>query len=160
VLRLAASLEKASEHPLGAAIVDAAAKRNVKLIEPTDFDSPIGKGVKGRVEGKAILIGNALFLSEEGVDAQALVLEADRLRTDGATAIFVGIDGKAAGIIAIADPIKDSTPATIAALHDQRVKIVMLTGDNKTTAQAVARKLGIDDVEAEVLPDRKSEVVT
>ncbi len=159
LLRLAASVENASEHPLGAAIVAAAAKRKLQLSEPREFDSPTGRGVLGTVESKRVLIGNARFLSERGVDAQTLASEADELRRDGATAIFVGVDGKVAGIIAIADPIKDSTPQTVSALHDEGVGIVMLTGDNRTTAQAVARKLGIDEVEAEVLPDRKSEVV-
>ncbi|HET7718118.1 MAG TPA: heavy metal translocating P-type ATPase [Bauldia sp.] len=159
LLRLAASLEKASEHPLGAAIVAAAAKRGMKLADPVDFDSPTGKGVTGMVEGRKMLIGNAAFLTGEGVDLSTLAAEADDLRRDGATAIFAAIDGKPAGIIAIADPIKETTPQAIAALHAEGVRIVMLTGDNRTTAEAVARKLGIDEVEAEVLPDRKSEVV-
>ncbi|HYM18548.1 MAG TPA: heavy metal translocating P-type ATPase [Micropepsaceae bacterium] len=159
LLRLAASLEKGSEHPLGVAIVEAAKKRGLKLSEAGDFDSPVGKGVLGKVEGKTILIGNAPFLAESGIDAQALAAEADELRRDGASAIFVGIDNKAAGIIAIADSIKESTPATISALHEQGVHIVMLTGDHRSTAEAVARKLKLDEVEAEVLPDRKSEVV-
>jgi Cu+-exporting ATPase len=159
LLRLAASLEKASEHPLGAAIVEAATKRGMKLADPSGFDSPTGKGVTGTVEGRKILIGNAAFLKGEGVDTTALAAEADGLRRDGATAIFAAIDGKPAGILAIADPIKETTPEAIAALHDAGVRIVMLTGDNRTTAEAVARKLGIDEVEAEVLPERKSEVV-
>ncbi|MEX2318233.1 MAG: heavy metal translocating P-type ATPase, partial [Bauldia sp.] len=159
LLRLTASLEKASEHPLGAAIVEASSKRGLKLAEPSGFDSPTGKGVTGTVEGRKILIGNAGFLEGEGVDTAALAVEADRLREDGATAIFAAIDGKAAGILAIADPIKETTPEAIAALHAAGVRIVMLTGDNRTTAEAVARKLGIDEVEAEVLPERKSEVV-
>ncbi|MEX0852523.1 MAG: heavy metal translocating P-type ATPase [Bauldia sp.] len=159
LLRLAASLEKASEHPLGAAIVAAATKRGMKLADPVDFDSPTGKGVTGTVEGRKMLIGNAAFLAGEGVDMTVLAAEADELRRDGATAIFAAIDGTPAGIIAIADPIKETTPQAIAALHAEGVRIVMLTGDNRTTAEAVARKLGIDEVEAEVLPDRKSEVV-
>ena len=159
LLRLTASLEKASEHPLAAAIVGAALKRGMKLAEPTDFDSPTGKGVTGRIEGKKLLIGNAAFLAGEGVDAKALAGEADELRRDGATAIFAAIDGRPAGILAIADPIKETTPSAIASLHADGIGIVMLTGDNRTTAEAVARKLGIDEVEAEVLPDRKSEVV-
>ena len=159
LLRLAAGLEKASEHPLGAAIVAAATKRGMKLADPVDFDSPTGKGVTGTVEGRKMLIGNAAFLAGEGVDTKAMAAEADELRRDGATAIFAAIDGKPAGILAIADPIKETTPQAIAALHAEGVRIVMLTGDNRTTAEAVARKLGIDEVEAEVLPDRKSEVV-
>ncbi|MCR4283136.1 MAG: heavy metal translocating P-type ATPase [Bauldia sp.] len=159
LLRLAASLEKASEHPLGTAIVAAAVKRGMKLANPTDFDSPTGKGVTGNVEGRKVLIGNAAFLGGEGVDIKALAADADELRRDGATAIFAAIDGKPAGIIAIADPIKETTPQAIASLHAEGIRIVMLTGDNRITAEAVARKLGIDEVEAEVLPDRKSEVV-
>ena len=159
LLRLAASLERASEHPLGAAIVEAAAKRGLKLVDATDFDSPTGKGVTGKVEGRSVLIGNAAFLAESGVDTQPLAAEADLLRRDGSTAIFVSVDGRPAGIIAISDPVKPTTPEAIAALHRDGVRIVMLTGDNRTTAEAVARRLGIDEVEAEVLPDRKSEVV-
>ena len=159
LLRLAASLEKASEHPLGAAIVAAATKRGMKLAAPVDFDSPTGKGVTGTVEGRKMLIGNAAFLAGEGVDVTALAAEADELRRDGATAIFAAVDGEPAGILAIADPIKETTPQAIAALHADGVRIVMLTGDNRTTAEAVARALGIDEVEAEVLPERKSEVV-
>ena len=159
LLRLAAGLEKASEHPLGAAIVAAAVKRGMKLADPVDFDSPTGKGVTGTVEGRKMLIGNAAFLAGAGVNIESLAAEADELRRDGATAIFAAIDGKPAGILAIADPIKETTPQAIAALHAQGIRIVMLTGDNRTTAEAVARKLGIDEVEAEVLPDRKSEVV-
>jgi Cu+-exporting ATPase len=159
LLRLAASLEKASEHPLGAAIVAAALKRGMKLADPTDFDSPTGKGVTGTVDGRKVLIGNAAFLAGEGVGVEALAPEADALRRDGATAIFVAVDGRPAGILAIADPIKQTTPEAIASLHTDRIRIVMLTGDNRTTAEAVARKLGIDEVEAEVLPDRKSAVV-
>jgi Cu+-exporting ATPase len=159
LLRLAAGLEKASEHPLGAAIVAAAVKRGMKLADPVDFDSPTGKGVTGTVEGRKMLIGNAAFLAGVGVNIDSLAAEADELRRDGATAIFAAIDGKPAGILAIADPIKETTPQAIAALHAQGIRIVMLTGDNRTTAEAVARKLGIDEVEAEVLPDRKSEVV-
>ena len=159
LLRLAASLERASEHPLGAAIVEAAAKRGLKLVDAADFDSPTGKGVTGKVEGRSVLIGNAAFLAESGVDTQPLAAEADSLRRDGATAIFVSVDGRPAGILAISDPVKPTTPEAIAALHRDGVRIVMLTGDNRTTAEAVARRLGIDEVEAEVLPDRKSEVV-
>jgi Cu+-exporting ATPase len=159
LLRLAASLEKASEHPLGAAVVSAAVKRGMKLSEPADFDSATGKGVVGVVEGRKILIGHAGFLTREGIDTKALAEEADNLRKDGVTAIFVGVDGRPAGIIAIADPIKQTTPEAITSLHRDGIRVVMLTGDNLTTAQAVARKLGIDEVEAEVLPDRKSEVV-
>ncbi|HEX6121214.1 MAG TPA: heavy metal translocating P-type ATPase [Dongiaceae bacterium] len=159
LLRLAASLEYASEHPLAAAIVNAAKERSIALAAATDFDSPTGKGVLGKVEGRAIAIGNAKFLAEQGADASALQVEADDLRRDGATAIFVAIDRRVAGVIAIADPVKDTTPAAIGALHEQGIRVIMLTGDNRTTAEAVARKLGIDDVQAEVLPDQKGAVV-
>jgi Cu+-exporting ATPase len=159
ILRLAASLEWASEHPLATAIVEEAKKRGLTLVEATDFDSPTGKGVVGKVDGRKILIGNAAFLGESGVDTEPLSAEADALRCEGATAIFLSVDGKPAGTFAIADPIKATTPQAIKALHEAGVRIVMLTGDNRTTAEAVARKLGIDEVEAEVLPDRKSEVV-
>ena len=159
LLRLAASLERGSEHPLAVAIVDEAEKRGLALAKSADFDSPTGKGVVGTVEGRSIVIGNARFLAESGVETAALAAEAETLRSDGATAIFVAVDGEAAGIIAIADPIKPTTPAAIEALHREGIRIVMLTGDNRTTAEAVARRLGIDEVEADVLPDRKSEVV-
>ena len=159
LLRLAAGLERGSEHPLAEAIVAAAGERGIELAEASDFDSPTGKGVTGTVDGRRIVIGNARFLTEEGVDVGALADRADALRGDGATAIFVGIDGEAAGIFAIADPVKPTTPEAIRALHGDGVRIVMLTGDNRTTAEAVARRLGIDEVEAEVLPDQKSAVV-
>jgi len=159
LLRLAASLERASEHPLGAAIVAAAEKRGLGLSDIADFDSPTGKGVTGTVDGKRIRIGSASFLGEDGIDPQSAAEEADALRSDGATAIFISVDRELAGIIAISDPIKPTTPDAIAALHRDGVRIVMLTGDNRTTADAVAKSLGIDEVEAEVLPDRKSEIV-
>jgi Cu+-exporting ATPase len=159
VLRLAASLEAASEHPLAAAIVQAAKERSIALAGAGDFDSPTGKGVLGTVEGHAIALGNARFLAEQGADAAPLEREADSLRADGATAIFVAIDRKAAGIIAIADPVKETTPAAIAALHKEGIRVVMLTGDNRKTAEAVARKLNIEEVQAEVLPDQKGAVV-
>jgi Cu+-exporting ATPase len=159
LLRLAASLERGSEHPLGVAIVEEAEKRGLALATAADFDSPSGKGVTGKVEDRSIVIGNAKFLAELGVKTDALAAEAETLRRDGATAIFIAIDGAAAGTIAVADPIKPTTPAAIEALHREGIRIVMLTGDNRTTAEAVARRLGIDEVEADVLPDRKSEVV-
>ena len=159
LLRLAGSLERASEHPLGVAIVEEAERRGLVLKNPTGFDSPTGKGVTGNVDGKSILIGNSAFLAESGVDTTSLATEADALRRDGATAIFVSVDGKASGILAISDPVKATTPDAIQALHRDGVRIVMLTGDNRATAEAVARRLGIDEVEADVLPDRKSEVV-
>jgi P-type Cu+ transporter len=159
VLRLAASAEKVSEHPLALAIVAAAAERKLSLSEVSDFDSPTGKGVVGTVEGRRLALGNARFLGELGIDTTALEGEAERLRQEGATAIFLALDGRAAAIFAIADPVKETTPAALAALAREKIRVVMLTGDNRTTAQAVARRLGITEVEAEVLPDQKSAVV-
>ncbi len=159
VLRLAASVERASEHPLARAIVDAAEERKIALHNVEDFDSPTGKGALGTVESRKIALGNSHFLAELGIATSALDAEAERLRQDGATAIYAAIDGKAAGIIAIADPVKATTPEALKALGAEGVRVVMLTGDNRTTAQAVARRLGIADVEAEVLPDQKSAVV-
>ncbi|WP_298356441.1 heavy metal translocating P-type ATPase [Rhodoblastus sp.] len=159
VLRLAASVERASEHPLARAIVTSAEARGLNLAPVADFDSPTGRGALGTVDGKKVLIGNARFLEEKGVATESLARKADQLRADGATAIFVAIDGRLGGVLAIADPVKATTPAALAALTEAGVKVVMLTGDNWTTAKAVARKLGIDEVEAEVLPDQKSAVV-
>ena len=159
VLRLSAAVEQASEHPLALAIVEAATTRRIDIPNVSEFDSPTGRGALGTVEGKRIVLGNAAFLDEQGIDARSLADRADALRHDGATAIFVGIDGAAAGILAIADPVKTTTPEALAALRADGIRIVMLTGDNRTTAQAIARRLGIDEVEAEVLPDQKSAVV-
>ena len=159
VLRLAASVEAASEHPLALAIVTAAKARNLDLAPVQDFDSPTGKGAVGMVEGKRIAIGNANFLGELNVATDALAADADRLRADGATVVFVSIDGTLAGALAIADPVKAETRSALDALRADKVRIVMLTGDNRTTALAVARKLRIDEVEADVLPDGKSAVV-
>ena len=158
-LRLAASVEQASEHPLADAIVRAAKQRGLSLASVTGFDSPTGKGALGTVENKSIALGNAKFLAELGIDTGTLSAQAERLRADGATAIFMAADGKPAAIFAIADPIKPTTPAALQALKAQGLRIIMLTGDNRTTAAAVARRLGIDDVEAEVLPDQKSDIV-
>ncbi len=159
VLRLAASVERASEHPLALAIVAAAEKRGLPLAAVAHFDSPTGRGAVGIVEGRRIVLGNARFLRDEDVQTDVLAAEAERLRQDGATAIFAAVDGRVAGVLAIADPIKGSTSEALAALKAAGVKVVMLTGDNATTAKAVARRLGIDDVEAEVLPDQKGAVV-
>jgi Cu+-exporting ATPase len=159
VLQLAASVERGSEHPLAAAIVAAAAERKLELSPAGDFNAPSGKGVVGTVDGKQLALGNARFLGELNIDTSAIAAEAERLRTDGATAIFLAVNGKAAGVIAIADPIKETTPDALRALAADGIRVVMLTGDNRTTAQAVARRLGIADVEAEVLPDQKSAVV-
>ena len=159
LLRLTASLERSSEHPLAAAIVRAASNRSIPLAQPTSFDSPIGKGVIGEVEGRTLVIGNQRIMSDAGIDTASLSASADEMRKDGATAIFVAIDGKSAGIIAIADPVKATTPAAISALREAGIRVVMLTGDNRTTAEAVASKLGIAEVEAEVLPEDKSKIV-
>jgi heavy metal translocating P-type ATPase len=159
LLRLTASLERSSEHPLAAAIVRAANERGLTLVSVENFDSPVGKGVTGTVEGRKLVIGNQRIMTESSIDTSRLSAAADELRKEGATAIFVALDDKAAGIIAIADPIKATTPAAIAALKAAGIKVVMLTGDNRTTAQAVAAKLGIEDVEAEVLPEDKGKVV-
>ncbi|HKG86632.1 MAG TPA: heavy metal translocating P-type ATPase [Beijerinckiaceae bacterium] len=159
ILRLAASVERASEHPLAAAIVKAAEARGIVIAPVAGFESPTGKGALGTVEGRRVALGNAAFVREQGVDPASLEDAAEALRQDGATAIFIGVDGRAAGAIAIADPIKASTPEALAGLKAEGVRVVMLTGDNWTTAKAVARRLGIEDLEAEVLPDRKSAVV-
>jgi P-type Cu+ transporter len=159
LLRLTASLERSSEHPLAAAIVRLANQRGLSLAPVETFDSPVGKGVMGSVEGHTLVIGNRRIMLEAGIDTANLDESADALRRDGATVIFVAVDGKAAGILAIADPIKATTPVAISALKAAGVRIVMLTGDNAITAKAVANKLGIDAVEAEVLPEDKSEVV-
>jgi Cu+-exporting ATPase len=159
VLRVAASLERASEHPLAAAIVAEAIARNLPLTNPSEFDSPVGKGVLGTVENRRVEIGNARFLQERGVSAATIEHQAEKLREDGVTAIYVAIDGKVAGIIGIADPVKQTTPEALASLKAAGLRVIMLTGDNPVTAGAVARRLGIADVEAEVLPDQKSAVV-
>jgi Cu+-exporting ATPase len=159
ILQLAASVERASEHPLADAILRAAKERSLDLGAVDGFDSPTGKGATGRVEGKTVLIGNASYLASLGVETQSLQAEAERLRGDGATVINMAVDGRLAGIFAIADPVKPSTAAALKALAAEGIKVIMLTGDNRTTANAVARALGISDVEAEVLPDQKSAVV-
>jgi Cu+-exporting ATPase len=159
LVRLAASLERGSQHPLAAAIVAAAHGRDLALAEAQDFDAPTGKGVTGRVDGRRIVIGSRRILEEAGIDAGALAEEADRLRRDGATVVLVAIDGKTAGAIAIADPIKATTPGALAQLRADGIRVVMLTGDNATTARAVAARLGIAEVEAEVLPEDKSRIV-
>ncbi|WP_041748644.1 heavy metal translocating P-type ATPase [Bradyrhizobium cosmicum] len=160
ILRLAASVERASEHPLADAIVRAAKEKQLALSQVEQFDSPTGKGATGKVDGKSIVLGNARYLSSIGIDTGTLDAEAERLRQDGATVINIAIDGALAGLFAIADPVKASTPEALKALAAEGIKVIMLTGDNRTTAEAVARRLGIADVEAEVLPDQKSAVVT
>jgi Cu+-exporting ATPase len=159
VLRLGASLEKASEHPLALAIVAAAHERGLNMSTVTEFNSPTGKGVVGVVDAQRLALGNANFLRELHIQPGELEQDAERFRHDGATAIFLGVDGRLAAVIAIADPLKSTSPDALNALAKEGVRVVMLTGDNRTTAQAVARRLGIAEVEAEVLPDQKSAVV-
>jgi Cu+-exporting ATPase len=159
LVRLAATLERGSEHPLAAAIVQGAEERKVALANAEAFDSVTGKGVKGRVDGREVALGNRALMESLGVDASHLVARAEELRADGQTVMFVAVDGKPAGLVGVADPIKDSTPEAIRTLHDEGIRIVMMTGDSQTTARAVAKKLGIDDVMAEVLPDQKADKV-
>ena len=160
LLRLAASLEQGSEHPLAAAIVAEAKERSIVLIKAANFDSPAGKGVLGNINDQKIALGNSKFLAELNIDARVLETQADKLRQQGATVIFVAVDRTIAGMITIADPVKASTPAAIDALHADSILIVMLTGDNRITAEAVARQPSIDEVQAEVLPDQKAAIVT
>jgi Cu+-exporting ATPase len=159
LLRLAASLERGSEHPLAQAVLNAAKDRGLSLGEVSNFAAPSGKGATGVVDGKAVALGNAMLMSELNITTQDLDGAAETARRDGATAIYVAIDGRAAGTIAIADPVKPSAKAALQALREDGLRIVMLTGDNVTTARAVASRLGIDEIEAGVLPERKSEVV-
>ncbi|WP_426614523.1 copper-transporting P-type ATPase [Bradyrhizobium sp. McL0616] len=160
ILFLAASVERSSEHPLADAIVRAAKERNLTLAAVEEFDSPTGKGVTGKVEGKTVQLGNSSFLKSLAIETASLEPEAEKLRGDGATVINIAVDGKLAGVLAIADPVKQSTPEALRALAAEGITVIMLTGDNRTTANAVAKRLGISDVEAEVLPDQKSAVVT
>ena len=159
LLRMAGSLEKGSEHPLANAIVEKAQSLGLALPDAIDFDSPNGKGVTGNVEGREVLLGNRLLMEFKRVDISAHEAEAEQLREDGATVIFAAVDGKFAGLLAIADPIKATTAEAISALQSVGIRVVMLTGDNRTSALAVARKLNIDEVEAEVLPEDKAKVV-
>ena len=159
LLRLAATLERASEHPLATAIVNAATERQLILGVAEDFDSPVGKGVTGSVDGRRLIIGSHRIMEEAHIDVSSLTSQAEALRGEGATVIFVAVDGDLGGLLAIADPIKTTTPDAVQALLKAGVRVVMLTGDNKTTAAAVARKLGITEVEAEILPEDKSKIV-
>jgi Cu+-exporting ATPase len=160
LLRLSAGVERASEHPLAYAILAAAQEEGIAVRPAEGFDSPVGRGVTGRVEGRSVVVGSAGFLQAHGVRTEELDAAADELRRDGASVVHVAVDGHLAGVLAVADPVKESTARTLAALRRDGIAVVMLTGDHRTTAEAVARRLGIDRVEAEVLPDRKSEVVT
>jgi Cu+-exporting ATPase len=159
VLRLAASLERGSEHPLATAIVTGATERKVDLAHAEDFRSITGKGITGRVDGRSVALGNRAILDDLHVDPGEFTDRAERLRTDGQTIMFVVVDGQVAGLVGVADPIKDSTPEAVALLKQDGLRLVMVTGDSRTTARAVADKLGLDQVEAEVLPDQKSQVV-
>ncbi len=159
LLQLAASIERGSEHPLAAAIVAGARQRNLKLSEAQDFQSITGKGVMGRVDGRQVALGNSRLLEQLNIDPGALIERAETLRQEGETVMFVAVDGRLSGLIGVADPIKESTAEAIKALHEDGIRIVMVTGDNRTTAEAVARKLNIDEVHADVLPEQKGAVV-
>ena len=159
LLRLATSVEQSSEHPLAAAIVAGARERGIEPVDANDFNSVTGKGVVAQIEGRSVSLGNLAMLEELGMEAEELAGRAGELRREGQTVIFVAIDGKSAGLLGVADPIKETTREAIELLRADGVYVVVVTGDNRTTAEAVARKLDIDDVEAEVLPERKAEVV-
>ena len=159
VLRLAAGLERPSQHPLAEAVVRAAQGRGLAVPAVEGFDAPAGRGVTGAVEGRRVAVGNTRLMQELGVDAASVAAEAERLRGEGATAFFVAVDGRLAGLVAVADPVKETTPAALAGLAEEGVRVVMLTGDNRTTAEAVAKRLGIAEVVAEVLPEDKQRVV-
>jgi Cu+-exporting ATPase len=159
LLRLAASLEQGSEHPLAGAIVAGAAERGVRPAPATDFEYGTGRGVTGLVEGRRVALGNRALLDERGIDPGALAGRAEALRAEGQGVVLVAVDGRMAGLLGVTDPIKASTPEALAALHEAGLRIVMVTGDSRRTADAVARRLGIDRVEAEVLPEDKSGIV-
>jgi len=159
LLGFTASLERGSEHPLAAAIVSGAQERGVEVVKTQSFESITGKGVKGQVDGHAVALGNRSLLDDLGIDPGELAGQAEKFRADGQTVMFVAIDGKAAGLVGVADPIKESTPEAIKKLHGERIRIVMMTGDSRTTGNAVAAKLNIDEVVAEVLPNQKAEIV-
>jgi Cu+-exporting ATPase len=159
LLRWAATLERGSEHPLATAIVRGAEEKGVELGHAESFASRTGKGVKGNVDGRSVALGNAALLAEMSVDAGPFASRAEALRADGQTVMFVVVDGKIAGLVGVADPIKPTTEEAIRDLHAERMRIVMLTGDSRTTAHAVAKKLGLDEIVAEVLPDQKLETI-
>jgi Cu+-exporting ATPase len=159
VLRIAASLDQGSEHPFATAIVEAARAHGLRLARPDSFESSTGIGVRGRLEGRSIVLGNRALLRESGGDPAAFAAEAERLRAEGASVVYLGIDGRAAGLLAVHDPIKESTPNAIAELHRAGIRIVMATGDGRTTAEAVARRLGIDEIHGEVRPQDKTDLV-
>jgi Cu+-exporting ATPase len=159
VLRLAASLEKGSEHPLAEAIVKGAEERNMELSQAANFESITGKGVTGTVEDKKVYLGNNKLLADFSIDSETMTTQAETMRQQGQTVMFVAVDKSLAGLLVVADPIKETTPDAIAKLHREGIRIVMLTGDNKLTAEAVADQLDIDEVAAEVLPDEKADTV-
>ncbi|MGM0433780.1 MAG: copper-translocating P-type ATPase, partial [Pseudomonadota bacterium] len=159
LMGFAGALEKGSEHPLARAILAKAQSMELDLPEVAEFDSPNGKGVTGRIDGQKVLLGNRLLMDAEGVALDGFEHEADQLRRDGATVIFAAVDGRVRGLVAISDPVKETTQAAIQALQKDGIRVVMLTGDNRTSAEAVARRLNIDEVEAEVLPEDKGRVV-
>ena len=159
LLRLAASLERGSEHPLASAVVGGAAERGIDLARSEEFESFTGRGVKGRVEGRAVMLGNAGFLSEQHIPIEALAARAEELRREGHTVLIAAVDGRPAGLLGVTDPIRATTLEAIRLLHADGLRLLMLTGDNRTTAEAVARRLGLDEVIAEVLPAQKSDVV-
>ncbi|MBE0602890.1 MAG: heavy metal translocating P-type ATPase, partial [Deltaproteobacteria bacterium] len=159
LLGLAAGLERASEHPLAAAIVKAAEERGIDMREAEEFESVTGKGVRGRIDGATVVLGNRRMMEHEDIDPGPMARRAEELRKDGQTVMFVAHGGKPVGLLGVADPIKASTAEAVESLHRDGVEIIMLTGDSRTTAEAVARKLGIDRVEAEVLPEQKNEVI-
>jgi len=159
LLRLAASLERPSEHPLARAIVEAALARELLLAEPSDFDAPAGKGVAGEVEGRQVAIGSGAWIEARGAATAPFGAQAGALRRDGATAVFVAVDGEVAGVLGVADAVKDTTLEAVKALRAAGLRIVMLTGDNRATAEAIGRSLGIEEIEAEIMPDAKSAIV-
>ncbi|MGH7174179.1 MAG: copper-translocating P-type ATPase, partial [Gemmataceae bacterium] len=159
LLRLAASLERGSEHPLASAVVGGAAERGIEMAQSEDFQSVTGRGVMGRVEGRTVLLGNAAFLAEHNIAVESLAARAEELRREGHTVLLAAVDEQPAGLLSVADPIRDSTPEAIHLLHADGLRLIMLTGDNRTTAEAVARRLSIDEVIAEVMPEQKGEVV-
>jgi Cu+-exporting ATPase len=159
LLRLAASLERGSEHPLAAAIVRGAEKRKLQLMDATDFQYSTGKGLTGKVDGHTIALGNRALMTDQSIELGSLVDQAEQKRGEGHTVMFVAIDGRAAGLLGVSDPIKETTAEAVRLLRAEGIHLVMLTGDSRTTAQAVARELGIDEVHAEVLPESKKQIV-
>jgi Cu+-exporting ATPase len=158
-LGLAASLERGSEHPLAEAIVDGAGERGLALRDADDFESVTGKGIVGTVEGRSVAVGNRALMEDRAALAESAVTTAEDLRSDGQTVMFVAVDGVVVGLLGVADPIKETTPDAIQQLREDGIELVMLTGDSRTTAEAVAHELGIDRVVAEVMPDQKAEAV-